>query len=99
MDVRMIGSREFLPILQLFVSYWGNCLDDKEKRGKGIAEHLICLGDWLTIRFSRIAVICYRDCHRLHHKRRRRRHNYSRGGRRAGFTYSHKSHVTGASRP
>ena len=41
-----------LPILQDFIPYWGRCPDsqrkiyaNKEKQGKGIADHLMPLGD------------------------------------------------------
>ena len=45
---------ENLPILQDFVPYRGRCpasqrkiYANKEKQGKGIADHLMPLGDWL----------------------------------------------------
>ena len=57
MDGRTNGQTnkrtENLPILQDFVPYWGRCpasqrkiYANKEKQGKGIADHLMLLGDW-----------------------------------------------------
>ena len=36
----------FLPILQDFVTYRGCCQPEKEKPGKGTADHLMPLGNW-----------------------------------------------------
>ena len=55
MDGQMDGWRENLPILQDFVPYWGCCpaaaqLQPKNciKRGKGTADHMMPLGNWLS---------------------------------------------------
>ena len=56
MDGRTDVRTENLPILQDFVPYRGRCpasqrkiYGNKEKQGKGIADHLMPLGDWLLI--------------------------------------------------
>ena len=55
-DGRMDVRTENLPILQDFVPYRGRCpasqrkiYANKEKQGKGIADHLMPLGDWLGL--------------------------------------------------
>ena len=55
-DGRMDGRTENLPILQDFVPYWGRCpateqLQPKNclKWGKGTADHMMPLGDWLCL--------------------------------------------------
>ena len=55
------GERtENLPILQDFVPYRGRCpasqrkiYGNKEKQGKGIADHLMPLGDWFLMHYVR----------------------------------------------
>ena len=54
-DGRTDERTENLPILQDFVPYRGRCpasqrkiYANKEKQGKGIADHLMPLGDWLN---------------------------------------------------
>ena len=56
MDVRMDGRMENLSILQDFIPYWGRCpattqLQHKNyiKWGKGTADHMMPLGDWLSL--------------------------------------------------
>ena len=55
MDGRTDVRTENLPILQDFVPYRGRCpasqrkiYANKEKQGKGIADHLMPLGDWFS---------------------------------------------------
>ena len=55
-DGQMDGRTENLPILQDFVPYRGHCpataqLQPKNyiKRGKGTADHMMPLGDWLVL--------------------------------------------------
>ena len=55
-DGRTDGRMENLPILQDFVPYRGRCpasqrkiYANKEKQGKGIADHLMPLGDWFHL--------------------------------------------------
>ena len=59
MDVRTDGRTEILPILQDFVPYRGRCpataqLRPKNyiKQGKGTADHMMPLGDWLSLKFG-----------------------------------------------
>ena len=54
-DGQMDGRSENLPILQDFIPYWGHSpttgklqLENCIKRGKGTADHMMSLGDWLT---------------------------------------------------
>ena len=59
MEGRMDVRTENLPILQDFVPYRGRCpasqrkiYANKEKQGKGIADHLMPLGDWFSLFLS-----------------------------------------------
>ena len=62
------GRTENLPILQDFVPYRGRCpataqLQPKNyiKQGKGTSDHMMPLGDWLSLKFgcgNKIKAIC-----------------------------------------
>ena len=66
MDGQMDGRTENLPILQDLVPYRGRCpatakLQPKNciKRGKGTADHMMALGDWLIFALAVVDVDAY----------------------------------------
>ena len=58
-DGRTDGRMEILPILQDFVPYRGRCPttaplqpENSLKQGKGTADHVMPLGEWLNVVFK-----------------------------------------------